>query len=238
MSPRVGCVRTYGQFCPVALATEVLSERWTLLIVRELLTGSRRFNELRRGVPRMSPTLLSKRLAMLERLGVVERFERADGSRTEYQPTQAAEELRPVVEALGAWGMRWVRAPVTPDEHLDGGLLVWDMRRRVATENLPPQRVVVDLHLEGSTDGRTRFWLVLDRRDVDVCVVDPGYEVDLRVEGHVRDLVRYWMGDAELEELVARRELVVTGPTELVAGFPTWFERNVFADVERSPAST
>lgn len=224
----------YGQFCPVAVAAEVLTERWTLLIVRDLLDGPTRFNDLRRSLPRISPSLLSKRLRMLERVGLVER--RAGPQvRAEYLLTAAGRELGPIVAALGAWGQRWARAEIRP-EHLDASLLMWDIHFRIASEALPPHRVVIRFHLQGSSDGHSRFWLVLDGGEVDLCLHDPGHEIDLEVEAHVDAMVRYWLGDATLDHLVRAGEVQLTGRRRLVRAFATWFLRSEFADVPR-PAS-
>lgn len=220
---------SYGQFCPVAMASEIVTERWTPLVLRCLLTGSTRFNEIRRGVPRMSPSLLSGRLKRLEAAGIVERVAGPDQG-SEYRLTPAGEELRGVIEGLGHWGQRWARADLRP-EHLDAGLLMWDLRGRVAVDRLPPQRVVVHFHLSGSSDGRSRFWLVLERPTVELCLFDPGHEVDVLVEAEVETMVRYWMGHTPFHELVREGRLVVSGPRRLVRAVPGWFQRSLFADV-------
>jgi DNA-binding HxlR family transcriptional regulator len=221
----------YGQFCPVAVAAEVFTERWTPLIVRDLLDGPSRFNDLRRGLPLISPSLLSKRLRMLERVGVVER-QAGTGGRSEYRLTEAGKELGPIVEALGTWGQRWARGDVRPD-HLDASLLMWDVHFRVVPEAFPPGRVVVHFHLDGSRDGKSRFWLVLHGSEADLCLMDPGYEIDVEVEAHVSALIRYWMGDATFDELVRAGELRLSGTRRLVRAFPNWFRRSSFADVPR-----
>jgi DNA-binding HxlR family transcriptional regulator len=216
---------TYGQFCPVAMASEVLTERWTPLVVRELLCGSTRFNDLRRGVPLMSPALLSKRLKTLERVGVVERV---DG---EYHLTPAGEELRGVIELLGVWGQRWARGDVVA-RHYDASLLMWDIHRNIDTTRLPPRRVVVHFHLAGSADGKSHFWLVLDGSGgADLCLTDPGHEVDVEVAGHVRTMVEYWMGHVDLVKAVRAGDLTVTGPRTLVRDLPGWFTCSSFATV-------
>ena len=216
---------SYGQFCPVAMACEVLTERWTPLVVRELLCGSTRFNDLRRGVPLMSPSLLSKRLRTLERVGVVRR----QGG--EYHLTPAGEELRPIVDSLGVWGQRWARGDVRT-KHYDASLLMWDIHRNVNPDLLPERRVVVAFHLRGSSDGKSRFWLVLEKPGtVDMCLTDPGHDVDLHVTGHVRTMVEYWMGHTEFADAVRNGELVVAGPPKLARAFPTWFRRSQFAPV-------
>lgn len=220
---------SYGQFCPVAMASEVLTERWTPLIVRELLCGSTRFNELRRGVPLMSPSLLAKRLKTLERVGVVER--RADGAAVEYRLTEAGEELRPLIGSMGEWGQRWARGDVRA-RHMDASLLMWDVHRNIDRESLPERRVVVHFHLRGSADKKSRFWLVIEPDNLDLCLSDPGHEVDLHVEGHVRTMIDYWMGRIELSDAIRSGDLVVDGPRALVRALPTWFRRSPFAGVE------
>jgi DNA-binding HxlR family transcriptional regulator len=222
---------TYGQFCPVAMACEVLTERWTPLVVRELLSGSTRFNELRRGVPLMSPSLLSKRLKTLERVGVIERRAGRTGQSVEYHLTPAGEELRPIVESMGVWGQRWARGDVRA-KHLDASLLMWDIHRHVVTARLPDDRVVVHFHLRGSSDKKSRFWLVLERPAVDMCLVDPGHDVDVHIDGHVRTMVDYWMGHLEFTDAVRSGDLQVDGPRTLTRALPTWFDRSIFAAVE------
>ncbi|WP_426245507.1 winged helix-turn-helix transcriptional regulator [Nocardioides sp. LHG3406-4] len=215
---------TYGQFCPVAMASEVLTERWTPLVVRELLCGSTRFNDLRRGVPLMSPALLSKRLKTLERVGVVER------RGNDYLLTPAGEELRTVIESLGVWGQRWARGDVVAKKY-DASLLMWDIHRNVDVSALPEERVVVHFHLQGSTDRKSHFWLVLEAPTVDLCLTDPGHDVDVMVAGHIKTMVDYWMGRVDLMSAVRAGELVVAGPRPLVKALPTWFTRSLFAPV-------
>jgi DNA-binding HxlR family transcriptional regulator len=217
----------YGQFCPVAVTCEVVTERWTPLVVRELLAGSRRFNDLRRGLPRVSPSLLARRLRALEHAGIVEREDGPDGVR--YDLTEAGEALRPVIDALAGWGMAWGQGLLDP-ENLDADLLMWDMRRSVVADALDRDRdrVVVELRLAGASTGRTRYWLVLDRvaGAADLCLADPGFDVDLVVEGHVRTMIAYWLGRDEIADAVRRGALTVTGSRELVRAFPGWFRRS------------
>jgi DNA-binding HxlR family transcriptional regulator len=221
---------TYGQFCPVAMTAEVLTERWTPLIVRELLSGSTRFNDLRRGVPLMSPSLLSKRLKTLERVGVIER-RRGPGQVVEYHVTPAGDELWPIIESMGVWGQRWARGDVSA-RHLDASLLMWDIHRNVEVDELPAARVVVHFHLRGGSDKKSRFWLVIEPDSVDLCLVDPGYDVDVVVEGHVRTMVDYWMGTIDFSDAVRSGDLRVEGPRTLVRALPTWFRRSSFAAVK------
>src|SRR4051812_31809681 len=181
----------YGQFCPVAKAMQLLDERWTVLVLRELLLGSRHFNALRRGVPKMSPALLSKRLQTLVKAGVVERWE--DGNRVTYQLTEAGKELEPIVMAVGRWGMRW--GPELGDEDLDPQLLLWDMHRNVDMEAIPDGRTVVAFHFPDIAPGARRWWLVITHDAVDVCDYDPGFPVRLTVETRLRTMVRIWRAD-------------------------------------------
>lgn len=221
---------SYGQFCPVAKALELLDERWTLLIVRELISGSRHFNELRRGVPKMSPTLLSNRLGRLARAGVVER--RTEGNRALYFLTPAGRELEPVVRAIGAWGTRWM--PEIGAEDLDPHLLMWDMHRNVNHESVPPQRTVVQFSFP---DVRPRdWWLVIDPGDVDVCDFDPGHPTAVRVTVDLRLMVLIWRGDLRWSEAVRSGALLVDGPAALRRGISDWFRLSPFAQVPRPEA--
>ena len=183
----------YGQFCPVAMASEVICARWTPLILRELLCGSTRFNDLRRGVPRMSPTLLSKRLKELEQAGVIETKATGQAGIVEYHLTQAGQELRPIVMSLGIWGQRWVETQLSL-KNLDPSLLMWDMRRSLDLTPMPPRRCTIQFHYPELPAARQHFWLVIDNRLVDLCPVDPGYEVDLFVETSLRTMTAIWMG--------------------------------------------
>lgn len=184
----------YGQFCPIAVACEVFAERWTPLVRRELAAGSRRFNELQRGVPLMSRTLLAQRLRELEAAGLVERVPKPNGHGFEYRLRPAGEELKPIILQLGEWGRRWVYTRVSRED-LDPGLLMWDMHRRIHTDALPERRVVVQFEFLGlprGSKGAKHWWLVLERPDVELCLKDPGYAVDLLVTaaGHDPRLVR------------------------------------------------
>jgi DNA-binding HxlR family transcriptional regulator len=224
---------SYGQFCPVAKASEVLAERWTPLVVRELICGSHRFNELQRGVPLMSRSLLAKRLRDLELAGVIERRLSGDGRGSEYHLTEAGEELRPIIMGLGAWGQRWARSNVSRAE-LDPRLLMWDMQRNIETRTLPPHRVVVRFRFTDVAPGLPRVtWLILDRQQADVCYKDPGFEIDLVVVGRLRALVAVWMGDTSMSAAIRAGELQIQGTRRLADAFPSWLRRSIFARVER-----
>lgn len=224
----------YGQFCPVAKAAEVFAERWTPLVIRELLCGSHRFNELRRGVPLMSPTLLSQRLKTLEMAGIVE-CRRSESGVTEYHLTPAGEEFRPVVEMLGMWGQRWAKKDVRPEDR-DPALLVWDIHRRLNVDAFPDKRPVVGFHFPDAVKEKRYRWLVVNDGNVDVCLADPGYGVDLVVRSSVRAMVDVWMGDRPLSDALRSGAIVLEGPAKLRRAFPSWLQLSLFAPVARPPA--
>lgn len=219
----------YGQFCPVAKAMELLDERWTLLVVREMLAGSTHFNEIRRGNPRMSPALLSKRLQTLERAGIVRREE--NGPRSSYRLTASGEELRPVVEALGEWGMRWVGE--LGERDLDPHLLFWDIRRTVPVSLWPRGRTVLLFVLDDVRPARSRWWLVVSGGEVDVCDVDPGYEADATVRSSLRTMVAIWRGDLAWREAIRTAAVALDGPRAVTARIPEWVGAMAFAGVPR-----
>ncbi len=219
----------YHQFCPVAKAMELLDERWTLLVVRELVCGSQRFNDLRRGLPRMSPTLLSKRLHQLVKAGVVER-QVVDGE-SRYVLTAAGAELGPVIEALGAWGIRWIGH--LGDVDLDPKLLLWDMHRNIDFAVLPGGRTVVKFDFTGVPVRQREWWLVIEGGEADVCDADPGFDIDATVKGSLRRLVQVWRGDCTWAAALASGEVAVSGSVAVRRGLPTWFTLSGFAAVPR-----
>jgi DNA-binding HxlR family transcriptional regulator len=218
----------YGQFCPVAKAMEVLDERWTMLIVRELLAGSTHFNELRRGVPKMSPALLSKRLRSLTRVGVIERDEREN--RVTYRLTERGLELGEVVEALGAWGIRWIGE--LGDADLDPHLLLWDMRRRMNVAALPRGRTVVSIEFDDVPSPVARWWLVADE-EVEICDSDPGFPVTVTVRSTLRMLTSLWRGDESWGQALRAGSVAVLGPTQVRRQLPTWLGASAFAPEPR-----
>jgi DNA-binding HxlR family transcriptional regulator len=220
---------SYGQFCPVAKAMEVLDERWTLLIVRELLLGSSHFNDLRRGVPKMSPALLSKRLKSLQRAGIVERRE-IDG-RTSYSLTQSGQELAGVVHALSAWGTRWVGE--LGEDDLDPHLLMWDMRRTVPIDAWPRARTVVEFHLRGVAPKASRWWMVVSEGQADVCDFDHGFDVTATVDTSLRTLTEVWRGDTSWSRALLEGDLSLAGPTDVRRLIPAWFGQGTSAGIAR-----
>ena len=222
----------YGQFCTVARGAEVLGELWTPLVIRELLCGSHRFNDLRRGVPRMSATLLTQRLRKLEDMGVVERRRAKGGS--EYHLTAAGEELRPIVVGLGHWGARWIGSRLKRDQ-LDAGFLMWDIRRFARVERFPTgRRVVIHFRFRDAPRGERQWWLVVENATTDLCRDDPGHEVSVVVESTVRALTEVWTGDAEPEREIAAGNLVVQGAGPQGRLLWRWIGRSLFAPTRAS----
>lgn len=223
-------MKGYGQFCPVAKASEVLAERWTPLVLRELLCGSHRFNELQRGVPLMSKSLLAKRLRELEDAGIVERRSiRGNRRAQEYHLTPSGEELRPIIESLGTWAQRWMVADVQEDD-LDPSLLMWDVRRNLNQASLPDRQVVVEFEFADVSGAHRRWWLLVDPEETDLCMTDPGFEVDLKVTTTLRALTCYWVGRATWRGLLAG-DLRLEGPRWLQRSLPKWLGRSAFAEV-------
>jgi DNA-binding HxlR family transcriptional regulator len=217
----------YGQFCTVARGAEVLGERWTLLVVRELLCGSTHFNQLRRGLPRMSTSLLSLRLRTLEECGVVRRS--GVGRSTAYELTPAGEALRPIVLAIGHWGAEWVGSRMD-ERHLDVGFLMWDVRRFVRIDRLPAgRRVVVQFRFADARDGEQDWWLVLESGQAELCRDDPGHDLTLVVESSVAALTQVWVGDRRPDEVVRSREVRVMGASRDAEAFWGWLGTSAFA---------
>ncbi|HEX7172807.1 MAG TPA: helix-turn-helix domain-containing protein [Candidatus Limnocylindria bacterium] len=219
----------YGQFCPVAKAMELLDERWTMLVVRELLEGSRSFNALRRGVPRMSPALLSTRLQSLARAGVIDRHE--DGGRVSYTLTPAGRELQPIVEAIGRWGIRWI--PDLGDDDLDPHLLMWDIHRNVDLGEVPPGRTILRFTFRDVAGSGRDWWLVIKADGVDLCDFDPGGEVAVTVDADLRTLSRLWRGDYTWPQALRSGLLRLDGPTQVRRAVPRWLKLSAFAPVPR-----
>lgn len=210
-------MQTYGQFCPVAKATEIFAERWTPLILRELLMGSHRFNELEHGLPRISRTLLAQRLRSLERAGLIERRLGATGRSAEYHLTRAGQELEPILNLLGEWGQRWANADVSPND-IDPGLLMWDMRRRINRDRLPPRRVLAQFDFRGARCES--WWLLLDRGEVSICLEQPNFDLDLLVTADTLALHRVWIGRLSLASALRNDLVRLDGSPDLVRAFP------------------
>jgi DNA-binding HxlR family transcriptional regulator len=228
---------SYQQFCPVAMAAEILCTRWTIILLREMFAGSTRFNEMRRGVPRMSPALLSQRLKELETAGIVARTtSSADPAVSEYQLTESGRELRPLVEAFGIWGQRRIESKLSL-QHLDVDLLMWDMRRNLNTTPMPARRSVIEIVYPELAPGQRRWWLLVDPgTGVDLCKIDPGFDVDLYVSSDLRSMTAIWLGLDTVRAAVASRRMVLTGSPKLASSMQTWLGLSPFAK-ERKLAS-
>lgn len=226
-------VAGYSQFCPVAKAAEILDQRWMLLVVRELAAGSTRFNDLHRGVPQMSRTLLSRRLSQLQAHGIVTRRELGEGP--VYELTDAGRELLPVIAAIGEWGVRWLSS--LSEEDLDPVFLLWDMHRRVDHDALPSGRTVMALCLRDAAPDMRRWWLILTKDEAEICDEDPGFGTDVSIDTSVRTLARVWRGDLGWDDAVGSHQLTLDGPTQARRAVPEWFQLSHFATVTR-PDST
>jgi len=225
---------SYSQFCPVAMAAEILCTRWTVVLLRELVAGSTRFNELRRGVPRMSPALLSKRLKELEAAGIVSRSRvPGDSDVLEYRLTAAGRDLQPVIDAVGVWGHKWIETEASLKK-LDPNLLMWDMRRNLDPAPMPPRRTIVQVIFTDLPAMRRNWWLIVQLdKEVDLCSVDPGFDVDLYVSTDLRTMTAVWMGYTRIAEARDEGRLIFTGDRQLEAGLIKAWALSPFAKVEK-----
>lgn len=222
--------KSYGQFCPVAMAAEILCTRWTVVLLRELIAGSTRFNDLRRGVPRMSPALLSQRLKQLEAAGIVMRTPSAqDPGFSEYRLTEAGRELEPLIEAFGRWGQRWVKSELSL-QRLDASLLMWDMRRNLDPDPPPTCRSILQFRFADQPASRRCWWLIVEPdAPVDLCGVDPGFDVDLYVAVDLRTITAIWMGLDTMAAASGDGRLLLTGSPALANGLERWLRLSPFA---------
>jgi DNA-binding HxlR family transcriptional regulator len=223
-------MRSYAQYCPVAKASEILGDRWTLLIVREMLGGATGFNELQRGLPGISRSVLTDRMRALERAEVIERRTGPSGRTLDYRLTPAGRDLEPVVQAIGEWGATWSFTEPRPDE-LDPLLLIVWMARHVDRRQLPPTRTVVKFDFR---EPDQRYWMVLEPSEVSVCLQHPGFEVDLEVTVDTGTLYSVYLGRAELRGAIRAGRLTFSGPRPLQRGFGHWFTWSAFAPASRS----
>lgn len=222
---------TYGQYCPIAQALELLGDRWTLLIIRDMLTGTQHFNDLLRGLPGLSKALLAKRLRHLERVGIVEKAENESGRQTTaYHLTQSGQELDTIIHALLMWGVKWSFGDPRADQ-LDPLLLMWWVHDRVNTDALPPERVVVQFDFSGAS--RDTYWLVMQPAEVMLCLTDPGYEINLLVNADLACFFKLWLGQIDYEDALDTGQIQVDGPPRLVRALPNWFAWSLAAPAVR-----
>lgn len=221
----------YGQYCPLALAMELLGERWTLLIVSRLLDGCRRFNAIHRGVPRISASLLATRLRKLQDAGLCERRTIADAQGVEYLPTPACRELEPIVMQLAGWGQRWARDMEADD--LDPAFLAWSMSTRLDTDAMPAGRTVIEFEFSGLPQGYRRFWLLNEDGTVDMCLKPPGFDVDVKVFAEIRRFVEAWRGFRSLDAEIGQGTIRVEGSRACRKALPRWLLGSSLADEPR-----
>ena len=216
-------------------AAEILSERWTLIIVREMICGNDRFNEIERRLPGIPKSVLSKRLKDLEVAGIVVKRQVPGNRRFSYNLTMAGEDLFGIIERMGVWAQRWVIQDIGPED-TDPDMLMWDMQRRINMDKLPPRRIVVQFELLGAQ--RKIYWLVLEKPQPSICLEDPGFEIDLVVTANSLALHRVWMGRLDMADALRKDQIKLEGPVDLKRAFPGWLALNLFAGVPYEGVAT
>ena len=224
-------MKGYGQFCPIAKACEALGERWTMLLIRELLCGSRRYNDFKRGLPLISPTMLSQRLSTLLERGLIERKRSNDQKSWEYHLTQAGRELEPIVMSLGEWGARWVRSQMSKND-LSVELLMWDMRRTINCAALPQRRIVLHFEFKDLDKKFNNWWMLAENNVVDLCIDDPGFDSDVTFVSDLRTMTQLWLGDTTLSEARSSGKLDVSGSSTLTRNIPKWLVFSGFSSIK------
>jgi len=218
------------------MAAEIVCTRWTPLILRELVSGSTRFNDLKRGMPRISPTLLSKRLKQLEAAGVVRRIRSGPVDAVEYRLTRAGKDLKSVVFGLGFWGQRWVEAESSL-KNLDPSLLMWDMRRNLDPSPMPQRRCVIQIEYRELAPAKRHWWLIVEAGQTDLCRKDPGFEVDLYVSTELKTMTSIWMGLTTLQSAVEKGEVELTGDPAIGRAMGKWLGLSPFAAEKKRAAA-
>lgn len=221
----------YGQYCPLALATELLCRRWTILVVSRLVDGCKRFSDIHRGVPKISPSLLSTRLSELEHAGIVQRRKVAGRRHCRYEITEAGRELGPIIDMMAIWGQHWARDMEVDD--LDPAFLAWSMHLRMDATALPPGRTVIEFRFSGTPADLRRFWILSNDGEIDMCLKDPGYETDLLVRADLRRFTEAWRGFRDLRNEIRQSRIKLSGPPRLVRAFPDWLQLSALAPYER-----
>ena len=222
----------YKQFCPIAKASELLGDKWTLHIIREALVGAKRFNELERGLGRISPAMLTKRLNELVINGLLIRKKISGQKGHEYFLTQAGRELAPLIRQLGDWGMRWARGQMENSE-LDVELLMLYLVRSIKTEKLPGGETIVQFNFV-DLKKLGKWWIVVHDRDVDVCLQDPGRDVDVWFVTDLRTMIEVWMGDITYKQAIRGRRLKVIGPQSLTGNITNWMANSIYSGIPQA----
>lgn len=218
-----------SQYCPVAVATEILADRWTPLILREFIVGAHSFGEVHNGIPHISRTMLSSRLKQLTANGIIERTGDVPG-RPYYRLTPAGRDLEPLILGFGEWAIRWAYFGDPVDEQLDNTNLMWRFQRGIVHEQVPPQRVVVEFAINCPNGAMERIWLVIEPEEVETCLKPPAFDVDIEVRTTSRELHRIWLGRTTITNALRERTLELEGPSSLRRGFPHWFAFSPFAN--------
>ena len=220
---------TSGSLCPATKSAQIIGDKWVLLILREMFLGSARFNDFQRAFPRMSPTILSRRLKQLEADGLIIRKSGAGHKSREYRLTRCGRELGPIIEHMATWGLRWARRRLS-EEDLDTGSFMWDFHRTLGTAELPDGETVFCVRLSDVAELST-WWLIADGQTVDLCTDDPGKDVDVYVTGSLIALVEVWMGDKPVADAIADEAIVLVGQPYLTRTVSHWFPRSTMADI-------
>lgn len=219
----------YYQFCPVAKATEILCEKWVILILREFMMGSTRFGQLRKGLPKISPSILSRRLKALEDQGVIIKIKKRDDSGYEYHLSESGEELRSIVLGFGKWGHRWVKNKII-DEDLDAGFLLWDMCRRLNIDYFGDERVVINIEFSDQDDRDRCWWMVIENGEIDLCFEDIGYEPDIIIITTLITMTQVWLGYENLNKMIEKRKVKMMGAKKHLKNISQWIGRSTFAE--------
>ena len=222
---------TYGQYCPLALAAELLCRRWTILVASRVIDGCTSFSEIHRGVPRISPSLLSARLSELEHAGIIRRRKIPNENRYRYEPTEAGRDLSDLIDRMAIWGQQWSRDMNMED--LDPAFLAWSMSLRMNTEAMPAGRTVIGFEFSGTPTEFARFWLVNDDGEVDMCLKHPGFDEDIVVRADLRCFVEAWRGFRDLRQEIRKGTIRLSGPRKLVSSFPDWLLLSALAPYQR-----
>lgn len=218
-----------GSLCPAAKSAEIIGDKWVLLILRELLFGASRFNDFQRALPRISPTILSKRLRQMEKSGLIIRKISSGHKTKEYRLTRCGRELAPIIEHMGRWGLRWARRRIR-DEDFDVGSFMWDFHRTLNAGELPDGETVICVKFLDQETNHS-WWLIVNDGTIDLCTDDPGKDVDLYIAASLEPLIEIWMGDVAVKKAIADDSVMLTGAAHLIRSADAWFPRSMLSDI-------